>query len=93
MSDDHSARERVFNLLRPFASNWSGTLGRGDLVIPHREIPRLIHEILAAVNDPAELPAEASETDLFQVLKEARRLPSLQDQVQRLRAAFLILTR
>ena len=90
MSGDRSITEKILNVLRPYASNWSGTLGRGDLVIPQREIPRLIHEILDAVREGSERRSEASETEIFQVLNDARRLPSLQDQVERLRSAFLI---
>jgi hypothetical protein len=90
MSVDRSATERILNVLRPYASNWSGTLGRGDLVIPQREIPRLIHEILDAVREIGERRGEASEVEIFQVLNDARHLPSLQDQVERLRSAFLI---
>jgi len=93
MSGDRSATEKILNLLRPYASNWNGTLGRGDLVIPHRDIPRLIHEILDAVRDPEERPSEVTENEIFQVLNEARRLPSLQDQVARLQSAFLITKR
>jgi hypothetical protein len=43
--------ERILNVLRPYASNWTGTLGRGDLVNPQREIPRVIHEIRDALRD------------------------------------------
>ena len=93
MSGDRSATEKILNVLRPYASNWSGTLGRGDLVIPQREIPRLIHEILDAVREVGERRGEASDLDVFQVLNDARRLPSQQDQVERLRTAFLILKR
>jgi hypothetical protein len=93
MSADRSATEKILNLLRPYAANWSGTLGRGDLVIPHRDIPRLIHEILDAVREPCERPGEASDTEVFQVLSEAQRLPSVQDQVSRLRAGFIITKR
>lgn len=93
MSADRSATEKILNVLRPFASNWSGTLGRGDLVIPQREIPRLIHEILDAMRETGERRGEASELDVFHVLNDARRLPSLQDQVERLRAAFVVLKR
>jgi len=92
MSVDRGTAERILNVLRPYASNWSGTLGRGDLVIPQREIPRLIHEILDAVQGP-ERQGETSEMEVFQVLSDCRRLPSLQDQVDRLRSAFLILKR
>jgi len=93
MPGDRSATERILNVLRPYASNWNGTLGRGDLVIPQREIPRLIHEILDAVRETPERPAEASELDVFQVLNNARRLPSVQEQAERLRSAFVILKR
>jgi len=93
MSGDRSATERILNVLRPYASNWSGTLGRGDLVIPQREIPRLIHEILDAVHESSERHGEASELDIFQVLSDARKLSSVQDQATRLRSAFLILKR
>jgi hypothetical protein len=91
MAVDRSTTEKILNVLRPYASNWSGTLGRGDLVIPQREIPRLVHEILDAVRDVSERRGEASEMDVFQALNEARRLPSVQDQVERLRNAFLIM--
>ncbi len=93
MPEDRSATEKILNVLRPYASNWNGTLARGDLVIPHREIPRLIHEILDAVREAGERRGEVGETEIFRVLNEARRLPSLQDQVQRLRTTFLILKR
>ena len=90
MPADRSTTEKILNLLRPYASNWSGTLGRGDLVIPHRDIPRLIHEILDAVREPDERPTEVSDTEIFQVLSGARRLSSIQDQVKRLRTTFII---
>lgn len=93
MSGDRSATEKILNVLRPYASNWNGTLGRGDLVIPQREIPRLIHEILDAVREPAERRGEASELEVFQVLNDARRLSSVQEQAERLRATFLIFKR
>lgn len=93
MYGDRSTTEKILNVLRPYASNWSGTLGRGDLVIPRREIPRLIHEILDAVRELSERRGEAGEAEVFQVLSEAQRLPSLQDRVQRLREAFLIVGR
>jgi hypothetical protein len=93
MSGDRSATEKILNVLRPYASNWSGTLGRGDLVIPQREIPRLIHEILDAIRESGERRGEASELEVFQVLNDARRLSSVQEQAERLRAAFLIIKR
>ncbi|HEX7407923.1 MAG TPA: hypothetical protein VF515_09775 [Candidatus Binatia bacterium] len=91
MAGDRSATEKILNVLRPYASNWSGTLGRGDLVIPQREIPRLIHEILDVLGEARERGGEASELEVFQLLNDSRRLPSVQEQAQRLRTAFLIL--
>jgi hypothetical protein len=91
MAGDRSATEKILNVLRPYASNWSGTLGRGDLVIPQREIPRLIHEILDVLGEARERGGEASELEIFQLLNDSRRLPSVQEQAQRLRTAFLIL--
>ena len=93
MSGKRSATEGILKVLRPFASNWSGTLGRGDLVIPQREIPRLIHDILGAIRENEEGRREASDVEIFQVVSEAQRLPSMQDLVGRLREQFLILKR
>jgi len=36
---------------------------------------------------------EASDIDVFQVLKESRHLPSIQDQVERLKQQFVLLKR
>lgn len=85
--------ERILNVLRPYAANWTGSLGRGDLVIPQRDIPRLVHDILEAVSDAAEPGREVTDTELFHTLQELRRLPSLQDQVAALRRSFLMLKR
>jgi hypothetical protein len=93
MHSDRTITERILNVLRPYASNWSGTLGRGDLVIPQREIPRVIHEILDAVRDEAASRKEAGDRELFDVLMAARRSASVQDQANLLRRHFLILLR
>jgi hypothetical protein len=85
--------DRILDVLRPYAANWSGSLGRGDLVVPQREIPRLINDLLDAVAASASAEAEASDTDLFHTLVEAQRLRSVQDQVARLRQTFRILKR
>jgi hypothetical protein len=91
---DRSITERVLNVLRPYASNWSGTLGRGDLVIPQREIPRVINDILDALHDEATTPKEAGEREVFQALMDAQRsAPSVQDQAAILRRHFRILLR
>lgn len=90
---EREATEKILNVLRPYAANWSGSLGRGDLVIPQREIPRLVREILSAVHETTDAESEATETELFHALADARRLPSLQDQVERLRSSFRIAKR
>jgi hypothetical protein len=93
MRSDRSMTERILNVLRPYASNWSGTLGRGDLVIPQREIPKVIHEILDALHAEEPAPQEAGDQELFDVLMGARRSASVQDQASLLRRHFLILLR
>ncbi len=90
---EREATEKILNVLRPYAANWSGSLGRGDLVIPQREIPRLVHDILDAVHEAVKMDREATEAELFHALADARRLPSLQDQVEKLRSSFRILKR
>lgn len=85
-------KEKILDVLRPYAANWTGTLGRGDLVVPEREIPRLINDLLEAVEASQRL-TEVSDVDLFQALSEAQRCLSLQDQVARLRRSFRILRR
>src|SRR5262249_1723493 len=92
MRGDRSSTERILNVLRPYASNWTGSLGRGDLVIPQRETPRVIHEILAALTDEA-AQKEAGDRGLFDVLMTARRSASVQDQADLLRKHFRILLR
>ena len=93
MRTDRGITERILSVLRPYASNWSGTLGRGDLVIPQREIPRVIHDILDAVHEDAATHKEAGDRELFDALMMARRSASVQDQADILRRHFLILLR
>ncbi len=93
MSSDKAITERILNVLRPYTSNWSGTLSRGDLVIPQSEIPRLIREIVDAVREIVERHGEAGDLDVFQTLMTNRTSPSIQDQVVELKRRFLILTR
>jgi hypothetical protein len=85
--------EKLLDVLRPYASNWSGSLGRGDLVIPQREIPRLIQDILEAIQQLEEQGGEVTDAELFHVLSEVERCPSLQDQVAKLRQRFRVLKR
>jgi hypothetical protein len=93
MAADKAITERILSVLRPYASNWSGTLSRGDLVIPQAEVPRLIREIVAAVQEIVERHAEAADLDVFQTLMTSRGSPSVQDQLAELRKRFLILAR
>ncbi|MBI3244978.1 MAG: hypothetical protein HYZ50_00550 [Deltaproteobacteria bacterium] len=90
---EKSVTEKILNVLRPYASHWGGALGRGDLVIPQREIPRVIHEIIDSVREVAEGRREASDLDVFQVLKDSRHLASIQDQVGRMKDHFVVLKR
>ena len=83
--------EKILEVLRPYAANWSGSLGRGDLVVPQREIPRLINDLLDAIARGAE--AEVSDTELFHALVETQRSRSVQDQAARLQQLFRIVKR
>jgi len=85
--------EKILDVLRPYAANWSGSLGRGDLVIPQREIPRLISDLLDAIAHGAPADAEVSDSELFHALVDAQRSRSIQDQAARLRQSFRILKR
>ena len=89
MSADKNVTEKILHVLRPYASNWSGTLGRGDLVIPQRDIPRVVHEILDAMHDENGWE-EVGEREVVEALLALRRLSSVQDQAQGLRRQFAI---
>jgi len=93
MLDERLLRERILELLRPYASNWSGSLRRGDLVIPQVEVSRLVEEITAAVDEGLDSRSEASERELFDLLAASRRMASVQDQASLLRERFVILAR
>jgi len=93
MSAEKVITERLLNVLRPYASNWSGTLSRGDLVIPQAEIPRLIREIVNAAQEIVERHGEAADLEVFNTLMSSRASSSVQDQVAELKKRFLILAR
>ena len=90
MTDEKSVTEQILGVLRQYAAHWGGTLSRGDLVIPQRDIPRIIHEIIDITRESPGGRNEAADLDLFQVLSEAQHLPSVQDQIDRLKEHFRI---
>lgn len=93
MLDEEALGERVRAVLQPYASNWSGSLGRGDLVIPCAEVNRVLRAIVAALREAGEAGAAVGEFELFEALVETRRLPSIQDQVAALQQRFLVCAR
>jgi hypothetical protein len=92
MNAGREVREKLLEILRPYGSPWSGAIARGDLVIPQREIPKLVREILEALQNTAG-QQEASERDVFATLMEARRSQSVQKQAAALRKHFRIFVR
>jgi len=92
MHAGREVRERLLEILRPYGSPWSGAIARGDLVVPQREIPKLVREILDVLQT---VPGhqEAEEREVFETLMEARRLQSVQKQAAALRKRFRIFTR
>ena len=93
MVDDRLLGEKIRSVLRPYASNWSGSLGRGDLVIPHADLSRVVEAIVDATRETFDAHSPASDAELFQELSESRRLSSVQDQATRLRQRFHIFSR
>lgn len=88
--DEPGFGKRLRKVLEPFAASFSGSLGRGDLVIPKAEIDHVVHEILEAARRAAQEEDEVSAHELFEFLSETRRLRSVQQQAERLRARFRI---
>ena len=93
MVDENALRDRILAVLRPFASSFSGSLCRGDLVIPNGDVARVVSEILEAMRASGMGDGEASELSVFDAVCEARRRASVQDQAKFLRDRFLILER
>ena len=93
MAETSNIAEQVRQILRPYSVNRSGLRGRGDLVIPQREIAQVVDEILAALGDGIEQPREASDPELFDALMETRRSDSVQTQMALLRRRFKIVCR
>jgi hypothetical protein len=85
--------DKILNVLRPYAANWSGTLGSGDMVIPKGDLPKLVDAIVTAVREAERATAEATDLEIFEVLQQANRSPSIQHQVTTLRRAFRIVRR
>lgn len=84
--------DRVREILRPYGSKFSGTIARGDVVVPQRELPKLLREIAEAALASTG-SGEAGDQELFDALAESRRLGSVQDQMAHLRARFHITPR
>jgi hypothetical protein len=85
--------DKILDLLRPFAANWSGTLKRGDVVIPKDELPKLVDQLTCVAREIGGNRSEASDTEVFHALRDASRFTSLQDQVALLRRQFYIARR
>jgi len=92
LSAGRGVRERLLEILRPYGSAWSGAIARGDLVIPQREIPKLVREITDVVQH-TNGDREVDEREVFEVLMAARRASSVQKQVAALRQHFRIFPR
>jgi hypothetical protein len=88
--DECALQERILEVLRPFASTWTGSLRRGDLVIPQADVSRVVNEVVDLVKGLAAESPEAPERAVFETLRTGQRLPSLQDQAKLLRERFLI---
>jgi hypothetical protein len=92
MNAGREVRERLLEILRPYGNPWSGAIARGDLVIPQREIPKLVREI-SEVFQSVPSPQEADERVVFDALMEVRRSQSVQKQAAALRERFRIFSR
>lgn len=93
MADTSNIAEQIRHILRPYSVNRSGLRGRGDLVIPQREVAQVVDEILGTLRDGCEQPREASDPELFDALMETRRSDSVQTQMELLRRRFKIVRR
>ena len=91
MEQGSAITEHIRRILRPYSANWSGMLGRGDLLIPQRDISRVVEAILDAVRADISRQREASDAELFEALMETRRADSVQDQMNLLLRRFRIL--
>jgi hypothetical protein len=90
MIDECTLQERILEVLRPFASTWTGSLRRGDLVIPQADVGRVVNEVVDLVKGLATDSPEAPERLVFETLRMSQRLPSLQDQAKLLRERFVM---
>ena len=93
MPQSQPISECIRRILRPYAANWAGTLGRGDVLIPQREIAQVIDEIVEAIRGETTRLREATDAELFEALMDSRRAGSVQDQMELLRQRFQILCR
>jgi hypothetical protein len=92
MNAGREVREKLLEILRPYGSPWSGAIARGDLVIPQREIPKLVREIIEVLQS-APGQQEADEREVFAALMDVRRVQSVQKQATAIRKRFRIFAR
>lgn len=88
--DTKGGSDKILDLLRPYAASWSGTLKRGDVVIPKDDLPVLVEQIIGVAREIGGGNGEASDLEIFHALRSASRSSSLQDQVAALRRQFRI---
>lgn len=91
MTNISALTERIRQILRPYSLNWGGARSRGDVVIPQREVPQILDELLDAFRECTEQDREATDDELFDALMTTRRSGSIQDQMTQLRNSFRIL--
>ena len=93
MADSLELAERVLDVLRPFASNWNGSLRRGDLVIPQGDVSRIASQIVDVIADVLGPGNEVDDHALFLALRDLERLPALQDRAAALKRRFRVAPR
>jgi len=85
--------DRLREILRPYGSRFTGAIARGDLVVPQREVPKLLRDVAEAALAAAD-GGEASDREVFEALVEAaQHHGSTQDRVTFLKRRFRITPR
>ena len=85
--------DRLREILRPYGSRFTGAIARGDLVVPQRDVPKLLHDVAEAALSLAD-GGEAGDRDVFDALVDAEHHhSSIQDRVGYLKRRFRITPR